>query len=51
MDRFKPGLNPHFRLEANLQDPTSFHALIQVCQAYDRQVKGMLSGVHPNVLV
>ena len=49
MDRFKASLNPHFRLEANLKDPISFHALIQVCQAYDWQVKVMLSGVYPNV--
>ena len=43
MERFKIGLNLYFCLEANLKDPTSFQALIQVCQGYDRQVKMMNS--------
>ena len=33
------GLDMYFRLDANLKDPTSFQALIQVCEGYDRQVR------------
>ena len=43
MERFKMGLDMYFRLEANLKDPTSFQAFIQVCQGYDRKVKMMSS--------
>ena len=43
MERFKMGLDMHFHLEASLKDPTTFQALLQVCQGYDRQVKMMSS--------
>ena len=36
MDRFKAGLSPHFELEANLKDPTTFQAFLQICQAYNK---------------
>ena len=49
MERFKMGLDMYFRLEANLKDPTSFQALIQVCQGYDRQVKMMNSMGDPQM--
>ena len=39
MDRFKVGLSPHFALEANLKDPTTLQALVQTCQAYNRQIQ------------
>ena len=39
MNRFKVGLSPHFALEANLKDPTTFQALVQTCQAYNRQIQ------------
>ena len=49
MEQFKRGLDMYFRLEANLKDPTSFQALIQVCQGYDRQVKMMISMGDPQM--
>ena len=39
MDRFKAGLSPHFVLEENLKNPTTFQALVQTCQAYNRQIQ------------
>ena len=39
MDRFKAGLSPHFELEANLKDPTTFQVLVKTCQAYNRQIQ------------
>ena len=43
MERFKMGLDMYFCLEANLKHPTSFQALIQVFEGYDRQLKMMSS--------
>mgnify|MGYP002775680083 FL=1 len=39
MDRSKAGLSLHFVLEENLKNPTTFQALVQTCQAYNRQIK------------
>ena len=39
MNRFKAGLSLHFALEANLKDPTTLQALVQTCQAYNRQIQ------------
>ena len=39
MDRFKAGLSSHFALETNLKNSTTFQALVQTCQAYNRQIK------------
>ena len=39
MDRFKARLSPHFTLEANVKNPITFQALVQTCQAYNRQIK------------
>ena len=50
MERFKMGLDMHFRLEASLKDPTTFQALLQVCQGYDRQVKMMSSMGFPQMM-
>ena len=44
MDRFKAGLDPYFAMEANLKDPKNFATLLQVCQAYDKQLKVMRMG-------
>ena len=39
MDRFKARLSPHFTSEAHLKDPTTLQALVQTCQAYNRQIQ------------
>ena len=49
IEQFKVGLDMHFRLEASLKDPTTFQALLQVCQDYDRQVKMMSSMGDPQM--
>ena len=43
------GLDMYSRLDANLKDPTSFQALIQVCEGYDRQVRMTSSIVDPQM--
>ena len=49
IEQFKMGLDMHFRLEASLKDPTTFQALLQVCQDYDRRVKMMSSMGFPQM--
>ena len=49
MDRFKAGLSPHFTLEANLKNPTTFQALVQTCQAYNREIKVLQAGADSTV--
>ena len=49
MNRFKVGLSPHFALEANLKDPTTFQVLIQTCQAYNRQIQVLQARVDSTV--
>ena len=39
MNRFKAGLSSHFALETNLKNSTTFQALVQTCQAYNRQIQ------------
>ena len=47
--RLKAGLSPHFALEANLKNPTTFQALVQTCQAYNRQIKVLQAGADSTV--
>ena len=49
MDRFKAGLSPHFALETNLRDPTTFQALVQTCQAYNRKIQVLQATVDSTV--
>ena len=49
IDRFKAGLSPHFALEANLKNPTTFQVLLQTCQAYNRQIMVLQAGANSTV--
>ena len=44
MDHFNVELSPHFALEANLKNPTTFQALTRTCQIYNRQIKVLQEG-------